>query len=182
MPAAVSTSPAEQVRSDVPPPDRRAERTDEYRRILGRYPTGVVVVAVSHEGRPYGMTVNSFTSVSLRPPLVLFCAAVTSTTWLAVRRVGGFAVSILAGHQEMECRTFADRNADRFAKIRWCRNRSGQPVLTEAVAWLDCRVEAVHPAGDHEIVVARVLDLREGLDTVPLVFHRGRCQLLAEPE
>jgi flavin reductase (DIM6/NTAB) family NADH-FMN oxidoreductase RutF len=150
------------------------DRAAEFRRVMGRFPTGVVVVAAQHAGQPYGMSVNSFASVSLDPLLLMFCASRDSNTWPYLRAAGRFAVSVLGAHQAEACRVFATRGTDRFATLPWSLNPSGQPVLDEAIAWFDCVLAEIIPAGDHEIVVGRVLDLRERGDGEPLVFHRGR--------
>jgi 3-hydroxy-9,10-secoandrosta-1,3,5(10)-triene-9,17-dione monooxygenase reductase component len=119
------------------------------------------------------MSVNSFASVSLDPMLLMFCAAHTSTTWPHVRATGRFAVSVLSADQEEVCRLFATRGADRFAALPWSLNASGQPVLDGAIAWFDCTVARVVAAGDHDIVLGRVLQVSERADGDPMVFHRG---------
>jgi len=120
------------------------------------------------------MSVNSFASVSLDPLLLMFCAGRDSSTWRQLRAEGQFAVSILGAEQEDVCRLFATKGADRFAAPSWSLNDSGQPVLDEAIAWFDCSICNVFPAGDHEIVLGRVLDFGERAGGAPLVFHRGR--------
>ncbi len=144
-----------------------------FRRIMGHFPTGVVVVATRYHGRPCGMSVNSFASASLDPVLLVFCAARDSGTWPRVRAAGRFAVSVLGADQAETCLRFARRGVDRFAGARWSTNGSGQPILDDAIAWFDCVIADVFPAGDHEIVLGRVLDMRERTDGRPLVFHRG---------
>ncbi|WP_345003009.1 flavin reductase family protein [Dactylosporangium siamense] len=167
-------------------PDRAAPdaaavlRIEQFKRVMGRYPTGVVVLATTVDGEPHGMAVNSFTSLSLDPMLVLFCVDRASTTWPHVRRAGRFAVSVLGAGQQEVCRTFARRGADRFNGVGWSANHSGQPVLHEAVAWLDCVTTAIHPGGDHLIVVAEVLRAEDRDGGAPLVFHRGRLSALTE--
>jgi len=141
---------------------------------MGRFPTGVVVVAASHLGRPYGMSVNSFASVSLDPLLLMFCASRESSTWPYLRAAGQVAISVLGADQEETCKTFAAKVADRFAASPWSLSGSGQPVLDDAIAWFDCEIADVLPAGDHDIVLGRVLNMREGSGGEPLVFHRGR--------
>lgn len=153
--------------------DPLGARQAEFRRIMGRFPTGVVVVAAMYRGLPHGMSVNSFISVSLNPLLVMFCAARDSTTWPHLRSAGRFSVSVLGADQEQACRVFATKGADRFASLPWSLNRSGQPVLDEAIAWFDCALAQVLPAGDHEIVLGRVLHMEERVDGEPLLFHRG---------
>jgi 3-hydroxy-9,10-secoandrosta-1,3,5(10)-triene-9,17-dione monooxygenase reductase component len=120
------------------------------------------------------MAVNSFASVSLDPLLLMFCAARDSNTWRYLRAEGRFAVSVLGADQEEACKTFATRGADRFATLPWSLNRSGQPVLDDAIAWFDCAIADTMLAGDHEVVLAHVLNMRERADgRGPLVFHRG---------
>ncbi len=152
-----------------------------FRQALGSFPTGVVVVAAVVDGSPVGLAVNSFSSVSLDPPLVSFCADHRSSTWPVLRKADGFTVTILALEQEDECKTFAAKGADRFASIEWTTGPSGHPRLTGGLAWLDCETHEIVPAGDHEIVLGRVVAL-EQRDGDPLVFHRGRFASLAVEE
>jgi 3-hydroxy-9,10-secoandrosta-1,3,5(10)-triene-9,17-dione monooxygenase reductase component len=145
-----------------------------FRTVLGRFSTGVVLVTAWTEAGPVGVAANSFTSVSLDPPLVALCAARASTTWPAIRTAGGFAVTILGDEHEDLCRRFATRGADRFADREWARTPAGHPSLPDALGWLDCRVEQLHPAGDHELVLARALDWSTTGTGNPLIFHSGR--------
>ena len=117
--------------------------------------------------------VGSFASVSLDPLLLSFCAGRSSSTWPAIRAAGRFAVSVLAADQAEVCRTFAARGADRFSRFAWSLTAQGQPLLDDAVAWFDCEITEVFPAGDHEIVLGAVLDVGERAGAAPLVFHRG---------
>ena len=142
-----------------------------FRQVLGHYPTGVAVVTASAP-EPVGMAVNSFTSVSLEPPLVSFCAASTSSTWPRIRPGGRFAVNILHESQHELCRQFSRTGGDRFEGVRWAPSAHGCPLLAGALAWLDCRIEAEHPAGDHTIVIGSVQDLGCH-DGRPVVFWRG---------
>jgi flavin reductase (DIM6/NTAB) family NADH-FMN oxidoreductase RutF len=144
-----------------------------FRHVLGHLPTGVTIVTAHGAEGPVGMACNSFTSVSLAPPLVSFCPALTSTTWPSIRDAGRFCVNVLGGHHEDICRTFALRGVDRFAQGGW-HERSGGPGLDDAAAWIDCDIQALHDAGDHVIVVGRVLALEAAeRQAPPLVFHRG---------
>lgn len=145
-----------------------------FRQVLGTFATGVAVVTAALGGHPQGMAVNSFTAVSLDPPLVGFCAARTSSTWPLIRASAGFAVNILTHEQEQVCRTFAGRGADRFAGLEWTAAPSGEPLLTGALAHIVCRRYAVHEAGDHEFVLGRVVDLQQDDAGQPLLFFRGR--------
>ena len=147
---------------------------DAFRRVLGHYATGVVVVAAIVDGEPCGLAVNSFTSVSLDPPLVAFCAARSSSTWPRLRTSETFAVSVLSSEQEDVCRLFARKGADRFTGTTWTTSPAGHPVLGKAMAWLDISADRIVPAGDHELVLGRVtaLSATDG-DAAPLLFFRG---------
>lgn len=145
----------------------------QLRQVCGHFATGVTVVTAADPEGPVGMAVNSFCSVSLEPPLVLFCAAKASTTWPRIEEAGVFAVNILAGDQEELSRAFASKDGERFRGVGYRAGASGSPILDEALAYLDCRIEAEHDAGDHVIVVGRVVDLEVARDTSPLVFFRG---------
>lgn len=145
-----------------------------FRDVLGRFTTGVVLITARTPDGPAGMAVNSFTSVSLDPPLVALCAAFSSTTWPSVRAAGSFAVTILGDRHEELCRTFSTRGADRFAGGDWASTRAGHPVLADGLGWLDCRIIEIHPVGDHELVIAEAIE-GDVVDTGgPLVFHAGR--------
>jgi 3-hydroxy-9,10-secoandrosta-1,3,5(10)-triene-9,17-dione monooxygenase reductase component len=150
-----------------------------FRHVLGHFCSGVAVVTGIDDGEPVGLTVQSFTSLSLDPPLVLFCPAKSSTSWARMRAAAGFCVNILEGDQEPLCRTFATRGGDKFVDVGWTpAPTTGAPVLEGALAWVDCRLDAEHEGGDHSIVVGRVLDLGLGLreaedDGRPLLFSRG---------
>jgi flavin reductase (DIM6/NTAB) family NADH-FMN oxidoreductase RutF len=146
-----------------------------FRQVLGRFATGVVAITAldAESGEPCGLAANSFTSVSLEPPLVAFCVAHTSTSWPKVRGAKVLTVNVLAEHQQEVCTQMANRGGDKFAGLRWTGSPGGNPVLDGALAWIDCAVEAEHPAGDHVIVVARVLQLDTHAEGGPLLFFRG---------
>ena len=149
----------------------------EFRRVLGHYPTGVTVVTAACPGGPEGMTIGSFTSVSLDPPLVAFCPGHDSDSWIRMRDVGSFCVNVLGDHQADVSTTFASKVGDRFDGLHTRVEVTGAPVIEECVAWIDCRVEAVHGAGDHDIVVGRVVALgaaeAAGTEAGPLIFLKG---------
>ncbi|MFJ8869575.1 MULTISPECIES: flavin reductase family protein [unclassified Streptomyces] len=150
-----------------------------FRDILGRFTTGVVLVTADTAEGPKGMAVNSFTSVSLDPPLVALCAADTSATWPAIRDTGSFAVTILGDRHAELCRLFSAKGVDRFAGGEWSTTRAGHPIPADGLGWLDCRISTVHPAGDHELVIAEALDGSLTDQAGPLVFHAGRFTALA---
>ncbi|MEU0571778.1 flavin reductase family protein [Nonomuraea sp. NPDC005983] len=154
-----------------------------FRQVLGRFATGVVAITALDpvNGEPCGLAANSFTSVSLDPPLVGFCVAHTSTSWPRVRGAKVVTVNVLAEHQQPVCAQLAAKGGDKFAGLTWTGSPGGNPVLDGALAWLDCAVEAEHPAGDHVIVVARVLQLDTHAEGGPLVFFRGGYGGFVEP-
>ncbi|HWE88002.1 MAG TPA: flavin reductase family protein [Pseudonocardiaceae bacterium] len=148
-----------------------------FRDVLGRFPTGVVAVTgfESGAGAPVGLAVNSFTSVSLRPPLVSFCVAHTSSSWPRLRTAHRLAVNILGEDQRQVSRDLAAKSVqgDKFVNLRWSRSAGGTPIIADTPAWLECTVTAEHPAGDHLIVVAAVHHFQHAHDGGPLVFFRG---------
>lgn len=146
-----------------------------FRTILGRFATGVVAITAIDPatGRPTGMAANSFTSVSLEPPLVSFCVAHTSTTWPRLRKAERLCVNILAAGQRDVCLRFATRGGEKFAGLDWAPSPGGGPVVDGALAWLECSVDAEYAAGDHMIVVARVHHLDRHHDGDPLIFYQG---------
>lgn len=148
---------------------------DSFRHVLGHYPTGVAVITAQTADGPVGLSMNSFTSLSLQPPLVLFCPAVTSTTWPLLRDAGNLAINVLSAGQESVSRAFAARAADRFAGLDWTIGQNGAPLLTDALGWLECRVQAEYPAGDHIVVIAEIerMGVHDAI-AEPLVFFRGR--------
>ena len=152
-----------------------------FRDVLGRFASGVTVVTGLSEGRPVGLTCQSFTSVSLEPPLVLFVAARTSRAWPLIQRSGHFCVNFLASAQTQVSNVMASRGADKFATLSWApAPASGSPVLDDILGYVDCTIHAVHEAGDHHIVVGRVLDLAGTELTEPLLYFRGRYTTTAD--
>jgi len=144
-----------------------------YRTVLGHFATGVVLVTAMEGAEPVGMACNSFTSVSLEPPLVLFCAAKSSTTWPRIHAAGKWAANFLGEDGEEICRLFAQKGADRFARIAYAPGRTGSPIIEESLAYVDCETVEEHDAGDHVIVVGSVVELGYQSEGKPLVFYRG---------
>ncbi|WP_410585656.1 flavin reductase family protein [Amycolatopsis sp. lyj-108] len=151
--------------------------SDNFREVLGHFPTGIVVVTALRAGRPSGMSVNSFTSASLEPPLVSFCPARDSSTWSDIAAAGRFCVNLLRHDQARLARRFATRGVDRFADVGWQLSPGGSPRLAGTVGWLDCRIERVVEAGDHLIVLGTVEALDVSIGAPPLVFFRGGHEL-----
>lgn len=145
-----------------------------FRDVLGHFPTGVcIVTAIDEDGEPIGMTVGSFTSVSLDPPLVAFLPDRASSTFPRIRAASSFCVNVLAASQESVCRIFASRGIDKFGAVGWRPAPSGAPILDGVVAWIDCSAEAIHEAGDHYIFMGRVGALEVDNPTLPLLFFQG---------
>ncbi|MFG3498056.1 flavin reductase family protein [Streptomyces sp. NPDC047928] len=160
------------VRDDERPPLDPAE----FRRVLGHFASGVTIVTAydPEGGAPAGFACQSFASLSLDPPLVAFMVARTSTTWPRIARAGAFCVNVLGADQAALCRAFAVSGADKFAGVAHTPAPvTGAPLLDSVPAWIDCTVHAVHPGGDHLIVVGRVQALDATDDGAPLLFHRG---------
>jgi 3-hydroxy-9,10-secoandrosta-1,3,5(10)-triene-9,17-dione monooxygenase reductase component len=148
------------------------------RHALGHFATGVTVITAVTEAGPVGMVANSFTSVSLDPPLVLFCAAHTSDTWPEIQAVGRFCVNVLGQRQQELASKFAKKGHDRYAGVEHGISAHGTPRLAGAIAQIDCEIVDEHAAGDHVIVVGRVLELdvdesEQAELHSPLIFYRG---------
>lgn len=149
-----------------------------YREVLGHLPTGVTVVTATTPDGPVGLSIGSFTSVSLEPPLVGFLPARASQSWPRIRTVGRFCVNVLAAGQEELARLFAAPHDDRFDAVPWRPAPfSGAPLLDGVAAWVDCATAGVIPAGDHDFVLGQVHDLG-ATGAEPLVFHRGGYRTL----
>ncbi|MEV6943937.1 flavin reductase family protein [Streptomyces sp. NPDC051172] len=180
-PAPVEALPRPELRC-VGADERAPVDPAEFRSVLGNFATGVTVItapaADDEEGPtgPAGFACQSFSSLSLDPPLVAFMVGRTSTTWPRIARAGVFCVNVLGAGQGELCRGFAVSGADKFAGVAYdAAPVSGAPRLTGAPAWIDCTIHAVHTGGDHLIVVGRVDALGTGeAPDGPLIFHQGR--------
>jgi flavin reductase (DIM6/NTAB) family NADH-FMN oxidoreductase RutF len=145
----------------------------KFRQVLGHFPTGVVVVTAVDGQGPVGRAIGSFASVSLDPPLVGFFTGGQSSSWPRIRAVGVFAVNVLGDHQEDVSRVFAGKAPDKFASIGWKPGRTGAPILNDVTAFIECELESVTPAGDHNFVLGKVIDLEVSREGSPLIFYRG---------
>jgi flavin reductase (DIM6/NTAB) family NADH-FMN oxidoreductase RutF len=159
---------------DVPAPVDPSVMRD----VLGHFASGVTVVTSDTAAGPIGFTCQSFSSLSLDPPLVVFAPARTSRTWPRLRELGRFCVNVLAEEQTDLSTRFAHSGTDKFAGVPWRPSPHGSPVLDGVVAWIDCRLWAEYDGGDHTLVAARVLDLGADPGHRPLLFHRGAYGLL----
>lgn len=146
------------------------------------FPTGVVLLAAKVDGLPVGLLANSFTSVSLDPPLVSINIARTSTTWPLLRKAEHWGISILAEEQETVFRQLAGKAAERFSGLDWTSGTDGSLVLGGASATFIVRPEAQFDAGDHIIALMQVLGLDRSPERRPLAFHGSQTARLAAPD
>ena len=151
------------------------------RNALGRFATGVTIVtAIDPDGHPIGLTVNSFSAVSLNPPLVLWCLDNSSHNLAAFRHAGHHAINVLAAGQLDLSNRFATWPVDRFAGLPWHPGVGGAPLLPGCCASLEVANTAAHPGGDHTIFVGRVERFSEAPRMAPLLFHAGQYRALME--
>jgi len=144
----------------------------EFRNTLGQFCTGVVIAAGNVDGELKGFAAQSFTSLSLDPPLVAVCPGKTSTSWPKIRATGAFCINVLAADQKPVCEAFAKPGV--AADIGWRRGVTGAPILDDVIAYIDCELEAEHDAGDHTIAIGRVRDIKiVDAKKAPLLFFRG---------
>ncbi|MER5375572.1 flavin reductase family protein [Streptomyces sp. NPDC002553] len=157
-----------------PPVDGRALRT-----VCGNFATGVTVITTGGPEGSAATTVNSFTSVSLQPPLVLFCLHRQSRLRPVLQRSRGFVVNFLTHSQAGLAWKFSGRESARLADVPHHRSANGLPVLTDALAFLECRLAEEYDGGDHAIVVGEVTALgSSGEEADPLVFYKGAMRVL----
>ena len=144
----------------------------DLRRALGRFATGVTVITCESALGPLGITANSFASVSLDPPLVLWSPAKSSARFEAFTRARHYAIHVMAEDQVQTCLRFT-RTGDDWGGLAWERGPEGVPVLADCLARFDCARHAIHDGGDHAIVVGRVLSVKRGKGGRPLLFADG---------
>jgi flavin reductase (DIM6/NTAB) family NADH-FMN oxidoreductase RutF len=154
--------------------------TNELRRALGQFATGVTVVTTpAADGSPDGITVNSFASVSLEPPLVLWCLGLSAASFDTFRLAGQQMINVLAGDQADVARHFATRGAKRFDGIKWTPTDTGLPRLDGCIGWFEVGIRSRHEEGDHLILVGRI----EAFEVVrgrPLLFYDSQFAELAD--
>jgi len=145
-----------------------------FRQVLGHYPTGVAAItALGPDGQPMALVVGTFTSVSLDPPLVGFLPDRRSASWPLIEASGRFAANILGADQLGECGIMAGKG-DKFAGVEWRLSPGGLPLLTRAIATIECTIAGVQDAGDHVFVLGRVETMAVLRDDDPMLFWRGR--------
>lgn len=146
---------------------------DTFREALGQFATGVTVVTtLGRNGKPYGTTISSFSSLSLDPALVLWSLRCAAWSHSIYERAEHFAVNILSADQADVCTLFCSPDVDRFAHVETCRGIAGLPLIADCLAWIECRVSQQLPGGDHTIFIGEVLKCTI-CDKAPLVYWRG---------
>ncbi len=149
------------------------------REALGNFVTGVTVITTRNDGELHGLTANSFTSVSLDPPLVLFSLSRTADCFDAFERTGAFVINVLRSDQEALSSRFATKDIDKWTGVAWRPGYRDCPLLDGAIATFECRVTARHGGGDHVIYVGEVVEFGHHPESDPLVFFRGRYTAVA---
>jgi 3-hydroxy-9,10-secoandrosta-1,3,5(10)-triene-9,17-dione monooxygenase reductase component len=146
-----------------------------FRQVLSHFASGVVIVTGIADGRPVGLTCQSFTSLSLDPPMVLFCPSKASTSWPRIATAPFLCINILSHGQHQLSDAFARSGADKFAGVGWRpAPHGGAPALDGAVAHIEARVAGCHDGGDHHIVTCLVESIAVAADPEPLLFYRSR--------
>lgn len=144
-----------------------------YRQVLGHFCTGVTVITAAGADGPIGFACQSFSALSMDPPLVLFCPGRTSRSWPVIEQSGAFCVNLLAEQQREVSARFGAPVSDRFAGMRGYTAPSGSPIVDGALTWIDCTIHDVYTGGDHYIVLGHVEHLGPESDEKPLLFNRG---------
>lgn len=153
--------------------------SEEFRRSCGRFATGVTIASVlDSQGTPHGLTVSSFTSVSLEPPLVLICLGHQVTIIETFRAATYFGINVLNEHQRDLSESFARKGHDRFNRVRWYCGPSGVPLLEDVLAAIECRVYQRFLSGDHDIMVGEMLHAKVA-EGSPLIHFASRYHRLA---
>ncbi len=148
------------------------------RNAMGNFATGITVVtAINENGEPQGMTANSFSSVSLEPPLISWCVGKDSRLFELFGKTNHFAVHILHSGQQAVSQLFAGPEENKFDQLSWCPGINGVPLLDDCASVFQCEMEHRYPGGDHTILVGRVLDFTS-MPMPPLIFHGGQYQEL----
>ena len=144
------------------------------RKTLGKYSTGVTIVtSIDNDGIPIGMTVNSFTSVSLLPALVLWCIDKKQPSYNSFMNAEGYAVNILSKDQNDICYKFASQLDNKFQNVDWKISENGFPLLKNSLAWFDCKKWNYYAGGDHEILVGEVTSF-DSFELEPLTYWNGQ--------
>ncbi|WP_308283164.1 flavin reductase family protein [Pseudonocardia nigra] len=152
----------------------------EFRRAMAEFASGVTVVTGADEHGPVGFACQSFASVSLEPPLVLFCADHRGRAWPRISAAGRFCVHVLGEHQGDLCARFGSSRGRKYDGLEWRLSGWGTPALPDVLLRVHAEVHEVHVAGDHDVVLGRVLEVEHGARRQPMTFFRGRFGLEQE--
>jgi flavin reductase (DIM6/NTAB) family NADH-FMN oxidoreductase RutF len=162
----------------IPAEPGKGPTPQEMRRAMGTFASGVTVICGLDDQGPVGFACQSFASVSLEPPLVLFCADHRGRAWPRIRRAGRFAVNVLGEDQTELCTRFGSRTGRKFDGLAWHESLWGTPQIEDVLLRVHCEVEDVHVSGDHDVVIGRVLEVDDpGDEQRPMIFFRGRFGL-----
>jgi flavin reductase (DIM6/NTAB) family NADH-FMN oxidoreductase RutF len=149
-----------------------------FKQIMGSYPTGVTVITtVDDHGKPYGLTVNSFASVSLDPILVSWCIDLKSSSLEAFKEADSFAVHVLAAEQEEVCWAFAGKDPDRFSKVNWTLSDNNLPVIPGSFGIMECKKVQQIDAGDHIVFIGEVVNI-ENENKEPMLYFRRKVGMV----
>jgi 3-hydroxy-9,10-secoandrosta-1,3,5(10)-triene-9,17-dione monooxygenase reductase component len=153
-----------------------------FRDVLGHFASGITIVSGIDDDGPIGFTCQSFYSVSMDPPLISFSVMKTSTTYPRIRRTGRFAVNVLSHDQDAVSSQFARSGTDKWAGVSWAPTAAGDPVIHDTLMWVDCEIWAEHEAGDHLIVIGRVVEMSPSHwhRREPLLFFKGAYRHLRD--
>lgn len=150
----------------------KIEIQETFKAIMGSYPTGATVITTStQEGVPVGLTVNSFTSVSMDPPLVLFCVDHRAGSLHAFRESKKFTIHVLSENQKKECFKFAGKDSDKFSTVNWDFSELGNPVFANAAGVIECKTINEVEAGDHTIFIGEVVHISQS-EEEPMLYYR----------
>jgi flavin reductase (DIM6/NTAB) family NADH-FMN oxidoreductase RutF len=149
------------------------------REAFGHFPSGVIAIAAEVDGVRAGLAASTFVPVSLNPPLVSFCVQTTSETWPKLKSLPALGISVLGQAHDTAARTLATKTGDRFAGLETVSSEAGAVFVKGTSVWLESAVEQEVPAGDHSIVIMRVLDITVHREVEPIVFHRSGFRRLA---
>lgn len=153
---------------------------NELRRVMGHFATGVTVITThSSDGKPYGLTANAFTSVSLDPPLLLICVDKKAESYPYFEESKVFTVNLLADDQESLSRRFAVSGGPKFEGVAYREGANGAPILEGTIGYIECKLVATYPGGDHTIYIGEIQEA-ETAERKPLLFFRGGYRALGD--
>jgi 3-hydroxy-9,10-secoandrosta-1,3,5(10)-triene-9,17-dione monooxygenase reductase component len=154
----------------------------KFRQAMSAYASGITVITGFEGDEPVGMTCQSFASLSIDPPLVLFCPARSSSSWPRINDSKKFCVNVLSNKQLDLCTSFAKSGGDKFTNVEWEKSLFGLPVISNVLVAIECEVHEIYDGGDHEIVIGLVKSLTFGQPDAPLIYHQSNFFDLTQKE